>query len=178
MGRHIRSFFTLVICSSAFARGPLPAQMSRADYDRAANMRDQLAPLALNLPGRPSWIGDTSRFWYRKTVRGGFDFVVVDAATLQKRPAFDAEKLAAALAEARKERVDPRKLPFESITFVDDGRAVQFDVEEERWQCDLASYSVRRAGNAERQRRSRDPMSVWERDPAPQAASTEWNLDD
>lgn len=51
---------------------------------------------------------------HRKPVSGGgFEFVAMDAATLARRPAFDAEKLVAALAESSKERIDPRKLPFQ-----------------------------------------------------------------
>ncbi len=153
----------------------LPAQVTRADYERAANLRNQLQPLALNLPERPSWIGETTRFWYRKTVPGGFEFIVVDVATLAKKPAFDAGKLAAALAEASKEKVDPLKLPFQRISFVDDEKAIQFDVENTRWKCDLSTYAVTRAGTAERRGfgGGRDPFSVWVRGPAPQAASTE-----
>jgi len=152
---------------------PLPAQVTRADYERAANLRSELQLLALNLPERPSWIGKTSRFWYRKTVKGGFEFQVMDAGNLTRKPAFDHEKLAAALAQASKEKVDAMKLPFQTISFIDDGRGVQFDVESVRWKCDLTSYTVTRIGAAERRGAGRDPMSVWVRGPAPQAASTE-----
>jgi dipeptidyl aminopeptidase/acylaminoacyl peptidase len=175
----MRSRFLSVSAIVVWGAGVMPAvlsaQVTRADYQRAANLRDQLQPLALNLPERPSWIGKTNRFWYRKTVAGGFEFVVVDAATLMKRPAFDAERLAAGLAEASKQKVDPRKLPFQRISFTDDEKAIQFDVENVRWKCDLTSYAVTRAGTAERRGfgGGRDPMSVWVRGPAPQAASTE-----
>ena len=46
---------------------------------------------------RPSWINESNRFWYRKSVEGGNSFMLVDAATQAKGPAFDHERLAAAL---------------------------------------------------------------------------------
>jgi dipeptidyl aminopeptidase/acylaminoacyl peptidase len=165
--------FAVVFWISCLFHSALPAQVTRADFERAANLRSELQTLALNLPERPSWIGKTSRFWYRKTISGGFEFQVMDAATLARKPAFDHEKLAAALARESKEKVDARKLPFQTISFVDDERAVQFDVESVRWKCDLTSYAVTRIGAAERRGAGRDPMSVWVRGPAPQAASTE-----
>ena len=34
-----------------------------------------------------------------------------------------------------------QKLPFEGIEYVEEGRAVQFDVEGQRWTCDLETYA-------------------------------------
>jgi hypothetical protein len=47
--------------------------------------------LAVDIAGPPTAIGNTHRF-YRKTVRGAEQFVVVDADTQQRQPAFDHEK--------------------------------------------------------------------------------------
>lgn len=161
------SVATIIVLALAFLPTLLPAQVTRADYERSLGLRNELQPLALNLPERPSWIGKTSRFWYRKTVSGGFEFQVVDAATLAKDAAFDHVKLAAALAEATKEKVDAKKLPFQTFSFVDDERAVQFEINSVRWKCDLSTYTVTRVGPVER-RGPRDPMSAWVRGPAPQ----------
>src|SRR5438105_3488187 len=76
------------------------AQVTQADYERANGLRNKLQGLAINVPENPNWIGDTSRCWYRKSVKGGNEFVLVDAETAAKKPAFDHEKLAAALSEA------------------------------------------------------------------------------
>ena len=65
------------------------AQVTQADYERAASLRNRFQGLAVNIVDRPTWIGKTSRFWYRKSVKGGNEFVVVDAETLTKKPAFD-----------------------------------------------------------------------------------------
>jgi len=170
--------FVMLVLFVVLACGPLflPAQVAKADYDRSFGLRDKLAPLALNLPERPSWIDKTSRFTYRKTVPGGFEFVLVDAATLEKKPAFDHAKLAAGLAKATGEKVEAGKLPFMMITFVDSEKAVQFDFGDSRWKCDLATYAVTKVGPAERRRPGGTGdygMRMWERGPAPQAASPE-----
>jgi dipeptidyl aminopeptidase/acylaminoacyl peptidase len=147
------------------------AQGTRADYDRASGLREKWQGLAANLPERPAWIGKTTRFCYRKSVGDGrFAFVVVDAASLTKAPAFDHERLAAALAQASGEKVDPGKLPFFMIRFVDDGKAVQFEAYGSRWKCDLASYAVAKLGPVERRGGG---FGMWERGPKPQAASAE-----
>jgi hypothetical protein len=62
------------------------------------------------------------------------------------------------------------------ITFVDNEKAVQFEFGDSRWKCDLATYAVTKVGPAERRRPtgiSELGMRMWERGPAPQAASPE-----
>src|SRR5437867_5618535 len=82
----------------------LPAIMfgqgTAADYQRANALRTRFQGLAINIPERPNWIENTSRFWYRKSVKGRNEFVLVNVETLTKKPAFDHEKLAASLSDA------------------------------------------------------------------------------
>ena len=91
-----KHLFTIVWIVLILATLPvfLQAQVTVADYERAEKLRDKVQPLALNVPDRAVWIEKTSRFWYRKTVKDGFEFDVVDAETLVKKPAFDHDKLA------------------------------------------------------------------------------------
>ncbi len=173
-----RISFGIVALYLVLACGPLflSGQVTKADYDRSFGLRDKFMPLALNLPERPSWIEKTSRFTYRRTIPDGFEFIVVDAATLEKRPAFDHAKLAARLAKASGEKVEGGKLPFRMITFVDNEKAVTFEFGESLWKCDLATYAVTKVGPARRRRPTgitEFAMRMWERGPAPQAASPE-----
>ena len=55
------------------------AQVIQADYERAAGLRKKYDGLAVNIVDRPTWTGKTNRFWYRKSVKGGNEFVLVDA---------------------------------------------------------------------------------------------------
>src|SRR5262245_27547923 len=75
------------------------AQGTIDDYRRAAAVNQKLAGLTVNVAQLPTWTSPT-RFWYRKSVKGGNEFVVVDAATGQKSPAFDHTRLASALSSA------------------------------------------------------------------------------
>jgi dipeptidyl aminopeptidase/acylaminoacyl peptidase len=141
----------ILIAPAAFAQGTL------ADYERAAGLRQKFEGLAVNVPGPVTWIEGTNRFWYRKSVRGGNEFVVVDADALTKRPAFDHEKLAAALSAASGEKYTALKLPFTepraagrpggpgqatsgALRFADQERAIEFATAGFRWKCDLTKY--------------------------------------
>src|SRR4051794_5454775 len=80
-----------------FAATLAHAQGTTADYARSRALREKFKGLTSNVPGPPTWIGDSHRFWYRRTVQGGAEFVIYDADGRQKRPAFDHTKVAAAL---------------------------------------------------------------------------------
>jgi dipeptidyl aminopeptidase/acylaminoacyl peptidase len=119
------------------------AQGTMADYDRALKLREEYVSRAINVPERANWIGSSHHFWYRKSVRSGNEFVWVDAETQQKRPAFDHEKLAASLSSAASATYTALNLPFPSITFVDNEKAIEFQILENRWRCELADYSCK-----------------------------------
>jgi dipeptidyl aminopeptidase/acylaminoacyl peptidase len=162
----------------------LLAQGTPADYERAANLSKKLEPLALNIVDQSGWIEKTPRLWYRKSVKGGFEFEIADAAAATKSIAFDHEKLAAALALVIEDKVDPNNLPFRTIEFKDDGKSVEFNVNGTRYSCDLTTYTCTKpapsssngagpAGRRGRRGRGGGGFTMWERGPAPQAASEE-----
>lgn len=125
------------------------AQGTQADYERANNLRTKFQNLAINIAERPSWIEGTSHFWYRKSVKGGNEFVLVDAETATKKPAFDHEKLAVALSAAANGKYTAVTLPFNSFTFVDkDERAIDFTAAGSTWRCELSDYSLKKTGAA------------------------------
>jgi dipeptidyl aminopeptidase/acylaminoacyl peptidase len=124
------------------------AQGTQADYERANKLRDKYQGLAVNIVERTNWIGTANRFWYRKSVKGGNEFVLVDAETLVKKPAFDHEKLAASLSSASGEKFTALTLPFVTITFVDKENAVEFVAAGSAWKCDLSDYACKKTGPA------------------------------
>jgi len=128
----------LLLTSASYAQGTL------ADYERANGLREKYVGSANNLPERPTWVGQTSRFWYRKAVKGGNEFVLVDAETVAKKPAFDHERLATALSAAANEKYTALKLPFQMISFVDSEKAIEFTIGETRWRCELGDYTVKK----------------------------------
>src|SRR5258708_25897935 len=114
------------------------AQVTRADYERAAATRAKYQDLALHVAGPVTWIAATDHFWYRRSVAGGNEFMWVDASTQTRKPAFDHEKLAAAVSAASTEKYTAWKLPFSQFTFVNDEHAVQFTDAGSILHCTLA----------------------------------------
>jgi dipeptidyl aminopeptidase/acylaminoacyl peptidase len=128
---------------------PLLAQGTQADYERALGLRKRYESLVGNAAEAQHWIGRTHRLWYRRSVKGGHDFILVDADTRAKQPAFDHQRLADALGSATGKHYTPLELPFNTFDFVDEERAIQFAAEQSGWRCTLADYKCRKATEAE-----------------------------
>ncbi len=127
----------------------LGAQGRMADYERADGLRARFTEAAVDVPERAVWIEKTPRFWYRKSVAGGNAFVLVDAEKLARGPAFDHEKLAAALTAASGKPVTAVKLPFSRLTFVNEEKALEFEAFDFKWRSTLADYACTKLGPAE-----------------------------
>ena len=121
---------------------PNPAQVA-ASYSRADSIgreaRGKVAMLAL----MPNWIEGSAAFWYRKDeLQGKSEFVRVDAHTGAKSAPFDKVRLAAALSKELNQTVDPDKLPFRAIRYVNG--ALQFDTEASGWELDANTYALKK----------------------------------
>ncbi len=95
------------------------------------------------VPEPATWIGDTHRFYYRRSLANGFEFVTVDADTQQKQPSFDHHRLADALSRATGRAYSGTRLPFQRFTFNDALSAIEMTIDGARWTCLLADYSCR-----------------------------------
>jgi dipeptidyl aminopeptidase/acylaminoacyl peptidase len=143
------------------------AQGTAADYARANGLRAKYESLVVNVAGPATWIDDTHRFWYRRTTRGASEFVMYDADSGQKRPAFDHDAIAAALSKATGRTYGARDLPFNTFTFADEGRAIDVTVDGTPWRCMLADAVCRREESREEARRDEtrprlSPDKKWE----------------
>jgi len=141
--RHFFRFLaSIVIISSCWAT--MLAQGTLADYERARELQSKFQAGVINLPGPITWISGTDHFWYRRTIAGGSEIVWVDAAGLTRRPAFDHEKLAAALSAVAGQTYTALRLPLggmgANLMFVDNEQAIEFNANEGHWRCDLANY--------------------------------------
>lgn len=123
---------------------PAPAQVDyqRADLVRTAPTRLLGVPDWLNGLGfgSPSWLRDSTRFWYRVPTARGAEFIVVDPVRSSRRPLFDNGRLAAALSVAGDTSFAPNQLPFRRFEFVRDESAIAFRVGKTRFECELATY--------------------------------------
>jgi dipeptidyl aminopeptidase/acylaminoacyl peptidase len=124
------------------------AQGKAADYDRAESVHGRLDGLVVDAVDTAGWIGNTSRFWYRKSVTGGTMFMIADAATLQKRPAFDHAAIAASLTTAAGRSIDLRNLPFSTLAFSADERSFDVTVDTARYTCLVADSRCTRIAGA------------------------------
>ena len=109
----------------------MSTKLTSEDYARAEQLLPwNTAELILNGEVKPQWIRETERFWYRRQTREGAEFLLVDAESGERRPAFDHEKLAAALSSQINNDVTPARLPFTDIELSEDEEAVRFIVGE------------------------------------------------
>ena len=143
----------LIACG--FAQGTL------ADYQRGQELRAKTRDMVVHLPGPPTWIGDSSRFWYSRSVAGGHEFLLVDADSAEKKAAFDHEKLAAAINTASGGHYTALALPFAPVsggrggtggggrgvpvagglTFSGDAQSIEFGAMGFHYKCSLTAYT-------------------------------------
>jgi dipeptidyl aminopeptidase/acylaminoacyl peptidase len=127
------------------SRGSAPGKVDTLDiaraYDRANKLAGQTKGKVFKTSITPHWFQNDTRFWYRNDlIDDTKEFVVVDAEKGSRGPAFDHEKLAASLTAVARGTYEAKRLPFSTIDFIDDGKAIRFDVSEQSWRCDLTSY--------------------------------------
>lgn len=113
----------LLLAPLAFAlHSAAQPALTAADYARAEKfMGCNINPLVYHAV-HPAWTPG-ELLWYRDTGADGARFVIFDPAKLTKGPAFDHDKLAAALSAAAAKKYEANKLPFNSIELSADGSA-------------------------------------------------------
>ena len=155
---------SVVITSVVVLPPHVSAQGTVADYKRAMGLRDKYQGLVLNNADQSRWIEKTNRFVYRRSVQGGYEFMIVDADARTKAPAFDHQKLASTLSSMLGRTISPVDLPFSMFEFTEDNQAIRFIVappgapggggggggrgggigDTPAWRCALDTYTCRR----------------------------------
>ena len=151
-------FTTLVVAQAPGARRQAaapaapPAQSATvplSNYQRAAGLQARFAGKTLDAIDPPVWLA-SGKLAYRKTVRDGSAFIVVDPATGVKTPAFDTARLAASLSAAAGKPYTSGKLPFTTFSMLDDEHSVRFsDDDGVAWTCALADYACAKQAGAQ-----------------------------
>jgi len=129
---------SFLIILSANAQDALSAK----DYQNAENQMGYNTQKYVDRSGvAPNWLpGD--KFWYRVLTPTGSEFILVDPAKGTKTAAFDHEKLAAALSTASGRTFKGSMLPFQTINYSLDGKAIIFNADRKQWRYDLQTGSV------------------------------------
>ncbi|HEY0866494.1 MAG TPA: DPP IV N-terminal domain-containing protein, partial [Fimbriimonas sp.] len=135
---------------------PSPAELAES-YRRADRLAGEYQTKAFKLRLEPNWLEGGSRFWYRNDLADSRkEFLLVDTSDGSKAPAFDHRRLADALSAATGTKHDPDRLPFRTIEFSEDLRSLRFDIGNQGWRMDRATYALTKV-----------PAKVEPRRPAP-----------
>ncbi|MFN8582770.1 MAG: DPP IV N-terminal domain-containing protein, partial [Gemmatimonadaceae bacterium] len=153
--RRIGWFFALataVLAASPLVRS-VPAQEASDKAAAHANWElsgkfapDALRRITYSTTVQPHWLGKTDSLWYNWRDHNGATFVLVVPPLKVKRPLFDHVKLAAELATAHHKPFDPNKLPFNTLNFTKDHKAIRFTVDSTRYEWNLAAETIRNIG--------------------------------
>jgi dipeptidyl-peptidase-4 len=139
----LAALIVALLAVSAFAQG------SRADYERSRGLRQLTQNKVFKDRVQPHWFDGNDRFWYRNDLpEGKREFVVVDAASGERRPAFDHAQLAAALAKAIGEEVSADRLPISTLEFAEEGHLLLL-AHGKVWECAPPDYTLVEKPDAE-----------------------------
>ncbi len=144
--RHCLIFLSVPFLSAALVAVPqaVPGQIAvtAADYARAERfLAASTTPLVDGLVAELSWSGD-GRLTYRRSVKGGQVFLLVDPAAKTRRLAFDHARLAAAINARLGGKHPLLDLPLSRLEFAADGQALRFDLAGKIYSCSLSSYAL------------------------------------
>lgn len=149
----IKTLINALAATTLFTAMPSSAQVSPNEIQGALELRDSWLYLTENVPFAAQWIEGTNRFVYRKTGPGGFNYVIVDAATMQKQEAFDQERLAAGLSKATGTAYTALRLPFSNFELANGGQEIRIRMGERgNWTCSLTDYACGPTLSAKRPR--------------------------
>ena len=122
--------------------------VTEEDYARAEAMLSSHTDSLVYGGGiRPRWIDD-DRFWYHVRTRSGVEVIVVDPVRGTRQPAFDGERLLAALADFTDEPPDAAALPYMNLRFEEDGRVLRLRLRNRELRCVLETYACAEEGDS------------------------------
>jgi len=119
------------------------AQGTKADYTRAAELPGLTRDKVFRDRVAPHWFDENRQFWYKVRVGpSSHEFILVEAEKGRRRPAFNHQKLAEALAKKKIGDAPADRLPIRDLTFDPAGKYVDLQVGDRWWRCDLGSYEL------------------------------------
>ena len=129
--------FACCLVASGAAQGK---QLTTADYARAEKFMSYNAdPLVYHTVHSANWLAD-GRFWYRDYDADGSTYMLVDPAKGAQAPAFDHEKLAAALTAASSgmTQYDGHHLQISDLALPDADQRIMVTIDGMKMRCDLS----------------------------------------
>ena len=127
---------TIFLSTTTFPQGTLE------DYKRADEIRNTYRNKTFHDQVSTQWIDSTHFLWYSVNTPKGTEYFLVDADKGLKKPAFDAEKLAKALAKVLDREIKAYELPLRRLIFEKDLKSLSFMVDQKLYTCDLKKYTI------------------------------------
>jgi dipeptidyl aminopeptidase/acylaminoacyl peptidase len=122
-----------------------PDTVSLVDYQRAEKFLSiNTSPLVTGAVSGQTWLTEEKLF-YKRTTPEGFEYVIADIKTRDKKPAFDHQKMADALTSMEIKDVKSTSLNLSQVSLSADGQTLTFNVESKRFSLNLTSYEIKKA---------------------------------
>ena len=122
----------LLICSVA-----VQAADELSPMDRSLSLRDNWITLTRDLMFEPEWAAQGHQFHYKLSVEGGFQFFRAAVDNAKAEAAFDHQLISKALSRATGQSFSALQLPFDSFSYSEDGKSIQFFYDSKNWHCQL-----------------------------------------
>ena len=119
------------------------SQGTRADYQRAADLRRLTENKVFRTHLWVHWTADGKHLWYRvDTGPGQYEFVRFDTEKPGRHPAFDHPRLAAAMNKTGWSQVHADQLPIDDLEFDPAGQYFDCRSKGQWWRCKLPGYEL------------------------------------
>ena len=149
--------FLAILCvlpAGLLAQAPAAAPAStrvRANWELAEKFNPEaMRRVTYSTSVAARFIGKTDSVWYNWRDQAGTRFMLAFPPLKVKQPLFDHVKLAAALATAHKKPFESNRLPFTTVNFTKDHKAIRFTVDSVRYEWSLAGEALRALGRPPR----------------------------
>ena len=118
----------LILAAAAVLLSASAAAQQKPNYDLASQFsQKRISQMVFSTSIQPNWFRDSDKFWYEWKTSKGTQYYVVDAASGQKTPVFDMEKLAMEITTVVKDPFDAQHLPISKLELKDD-KVFRFDI--------------------------------------------------
>ena len=149
-----------VLAASLLATQNAAAQGTRSDYERALNLKKTTANKVFKSRVAAHWLPDNMQFWYRNDLsEERREFILVNAETGVRRPAFDHKRLTAELSKATGGEIQADRLPIDNLGFSKSGSELLFRSHSKRWKCDLQNYEIQEVSQEGQSITSLEPLA-------------------
>jgi dipeptidyl aminopeptidase/acylaminoacyl peptidase len=118
------------------------SQGTADDYKRADDLARNTMSKVFYGNVRPSWIGNTGNLFYENLTPDGTEYVIVNAISKSKKPAFDQKRFVTAFESATGMKAEAGKLPVRNIIFSEKLGSFAFNYDNYNWICNLKDYKI------------------------------------